>query len=116
MSWQPLFVCREIVRLNRFSQKYCPRGQRLLQSVASDAVYQPLMKHLHHITKNPRHVVYALRHNMKDRLVAAGVDQRDENRIFGHALGGLGDHVYGGSEARLKAAYEAMERTLEAKL
>jgi hypothetical protein len=52
---------------------------------------------------------------MKDRLVAAGVDQRDENRILGHALGGLGDRVYGGSEVRLKAAYEAMERALTVK-
>lgn len=71
------------------------------------------MKHLRAITKDPRHVVYSLRHNMKDLLVAAGVPQRDENRILGHALGGLGDRVYGGEEARLKSAYEAMERALE---
>lgn len=97
------------------------KGQTMLfpkyaREAGPDAVSQALMKHLRTITKNPRHVVYSLRHNMKDRLVAAGVDQRDENRILGHALGGLGDRVYVGSEARLKAAYEAMERTLEAKL
>ncbi len=96
-------------------------GQNMLfpkyaREAGPDAVSQALMKHLRLITKNPRHVVYSLRHNMKDRLVAAGVDQRDENRILGHALGGLGDRVYGGSEVRLKAAYEAMQRALDAKL
>jgi integrase len=77
-----------------------------------DAVSQALMKHLRTFTKNPRHVVYSLRHNMKDRLVTAGVDQRDENRILGHSLGGVGDRVYGGEDARLKAAYEAMKKAL----
>ncbi len=75
-----------------------------------DAVSQALMKHVRAVTKNPRHVVYSLRHNMKDRLVAAGVDQRDENRILGHTMDGVGDANYGGGEARLKAAYEAMQK------
>ncbi|EAQ45635.1 site-specific recombinase, phage integrase family protein [Roseobacter sp. MED193] len=97
------------------------KGQTMLfpkyaREAGPDAVSQALMKHLRTVTKNPRHVVYSLRHNMKDCLVAAGVDQRDENRILGHALGGLGDRVYGGSEVRLKAAYEAMERALSVKL
>lgn len=48
-----------------------------------------------------RHVAYSLRHNMKDLLVTAGVPQRDEHRILGHSLGGVGDRVYGGGEARL---------------
>lgn len=77
-----------------------------------DAVSQTLMKHLRAVTNDPRHVVYSLRHNMKDRLVTAGVDHRDENRILGHSLGGVGDRVYGGGEARLKAAFEAMQKAL----
>ncbi|MER5172210.1 tyrosine-type recombinase/integrase [Thioclava kandeliae] len=73
-----------------------------------DAVSQALMKHLRKETSNRRHVVYSLRHNMKDLLVAAGVPQRDENRILGHSLGGVGDRFYGGDEAKLKAATDAM--------
>ncbi len=51
------------------------------------------MKQLRAITKDPRHFVYSLRQNMKDLLVSAGVPQREENRILGHALGDLGDRV-----------------------
>jgi integrase len=78
---------------------------RYAHEAGPDAVSQALMKHLRKFTQNPRHVVYSLRHNMKDRLVTAGVDQREENRILGHSLGGVRDRVYGGGEARLKAAY-----------
>lgn len=85
---------------------------RYAREAGPDAVSQALMKHLRAVTNDPRHVVYSLRHNMKDRLVTAGVDHRDENRILGHSLGGVGDRVYGGGEARLKAAFEAMQKAL----
>ncbi|MEM6960160.1 MAG: tyrosine-type recombinase/integrase [Myxococcota bacterium] len=75
-----------------------------------DAVSQALMKHLRKVTTNKRHVVYSLRHNMKDLLVSAGVPERDEHRILGHSLGGVGNRVYGGDDAKLKAAAEAMTR------
>lgn len=68
------------------------------------------MKHLRQFTSNKRHVVYSLRHNMKDYLVSAGVPERDEHRILGHSLGGVGNRVYGGEEAKLKAAAEAMKK------
>ena len=100
---------REALALSDNKHMLFPRYAR---EAGPDAVSQALMKHLRAITKDPRHVVYSLRHNMKDLLVAAGVPQRDENRILGHALGGLGDRVCGGEEARLKAVYEAMERAL----
>ncbi|WP_344847164.1 tyrosine-type recombinase/integrase [Celeribacter arenosi] len=74
----------------------------------ADAVSQALMRHLRKFTSNRRHVVYSLRHNMKDYLVSAGVPERDEHRILGHSLGGVGNRVYGGDEAKLKAATEAM--------
>ena len=40
----------------------------------------------------------------------AGVPKRDDKRILGLSLGGLEGRVYGGGEARLKAAYAAIER------
>lgn len=77
-----------------------------------DAVSQALMKHLRKFTTYKRHVVYSLRHNMKDYLVSAGVPERDEHRILGHSLGGVGNRVYGGDEAKLKAATEAMKKAI----
>jgi integrase len=77
-----------------------------------DAVSQALMKHLRKFTKDSRHVVYSLRHNMKDLLVTAKVPERDEHRILGHSLGGVGNRVYGGDEAKLKVATEAMQKAL----
>jgi integrase len=77
-----------------------------------DAVSQALMKHLRDMTKNRLHVVYSLRHNMKDLLVLAGVPERDEHRILGHSLGGVGNRVYGGDEAKLRVATEAMAKAL----
>ena len=77
-----------------------------------DAVSQALMKHLRDLTKNRRHVVYSLRHNMKDLLVMAGVPERDEHRILGHSLGGVGNRVYGGDEAKLRAMTEAMKKAI----
>ena len=71
------------------------------------------MKHVRKHSEDNRHVVYSLRHNMKDWLMTAGVPERDEHRILGHSLGGVGNRVYGGDEAKLKASAEAMERALE---
>ncbi|MGX0975211.1 integrase [Roseovarius sp. MBR-51] len=78
-----------------------------------EAVSQALMKHLRVITKDKRHVLHSLRHNMKDWFLLAKVPERDEHRILGHSQGGIGDSVYGGSEARLKATHESMERAME---
>ncbi|SMC39734.1 tyrosine-type recombinase/integrase [Primorskyibacter flagellatus] len=89
------------------------KGERMLfpryaYEGGPDTVSQALMKHLRGFTTNKRHVVYSLRHNMKDLLVSAGVPERDEHRILGHSLGGVGNRVYGGDIAKLKAAAEAM--------
>ncbi|WP_439562819.1 tyrosine-type recombinase/integrase [Roseinatronobacter sp.] len=77
-----------------------------------DAVSQALMKHLRKVTANKRHVVYSLRHNMKDWLIEAQISEREENRIMGHTMSGIGDRVYGGGDARLKVMYEAMEKAV----
>ncbi|OUD09626.1 hypothetical protein BVC71_07245 [Marivivens niveibacter] len=79
----------------------------------ADAASQSLMKQLRSVTKDKRHVVYSLRHNMKDHLISAGVDERDEHRILGHAMKGVGNRVYGGKQAALKAAYLAMQKAHE---
>lgn len=78
-----------------------------------EAVSQALIKHLRVITKDKRHVLHSLRHNMKDWFLLAKVPERDEHRILGHSQGGVGDSVYGGREARLRATYGSMERALE---
>jgi integrase len=74
----------------------------------ADAVSKSLMTNLRKFTNNERHVVYSLRHNMKDYLMKAGVGERDENLILGHDLGSVGSRVYGGDEGRLARATEAM--------
>lgn len=91
------------------------KGERMLfpdyaHERGPDAVSAALMKHLRQFTSNKRHVVYSLRHNMKDLLVEAQVPERDEHRILGHSLGGEGNRVYGGDEAKLKVAMEAMKK------
>lgn len=73
---------------------------------------QALMNHVREITKDPRYVVHSLRHNMKDALVLAEVALYDQNLILGHALGGVGDRVYGGAPAKLRVTTKAMLRAL----
>jgi integrase len=75
-----------------------------------DAASAALMKHVRAVTTDPKHVVHSLRHNMKDRLMLAEVASLDQNLILGHALGGVGDRVYGGDTAKLRVTTRAMKR------
>ncbi len=75
-----------------------------------DAASASLMKHVRAVTKDPKHVVHSLRHNMKDRLMLAEVGSLDQNLILGHALGGVGDRVYGGDAAKLRVTTRAMKK------
>lgn len=75
-----------------------------------DAASASLMKHVRAVTKDPKHVVHSLRHNMKDRLMMAEVGSLDQNLILGHALGGVGERVYGGDAAKLRVTTRAMKR------
>ncbi|WP_333815802.1 tyrosine-type recombinase/integrase [Tabrizicola sp.] len=75
-----------------------------------DAASASLMKHVRAVTKDPKHVVHSLRHNMKDRLMLAEVASLDQNLILGHALGGVGERVYGGDAAKLRVTTRAMKR------
>ncbi|MBM05938.1 MAG: integrase [Oceanibulbus sp.] len=105
-----LVAAREALTLSEGEPMLFPKYAR---ENGPDAASAALMKHLRTVTKNPRHVVYSLRHNMKDWLVLAGTSERVENRIMGHTVGGLGDRVYGGNDAKLKVAYEAMEKAIK---
>ncbi|MGC8732230.1 MAG: hypothetical protein ACP5RC_08230, partial [Halothiobacillaceae bacterium] len=62
--------------------------------------------------KKPEHVVHSLRHNVKDRLMDAEVEEALQNLILGHHLGGVGNRYYLGDAARLRAASRAMERAV----
>ncbi|WP_175496375.1 tyrosine-type recombinase/integrase [Paracoccus halophilus] len=81
----------------------------------SDAASASLMKHLRRVTLDTKHVIHSLRHNMKDWLVLAEVASLEQNLILGHTLGGVGDRVYGGEVAKLRATTRAMQRAHEVK-
>jgi hypothetical protein len=69
-----------------------------------------LMKQVRNVTKEKLLVVHSLRHNLKDRFRVAGVSDIDQNLILGHSLGGVGNRVYGGEDAKLIATTAAMEK------
>ncbi|MDO9639816.1 MAG: tyrosine-type recombinase/integrase [Pseudotabrizicola sp.] len=76
----------------------------------SDAASASLMKHLRRVSVDEKHVIHSLRHNMKDRLTLSEAASLDQNLILGHALGGVGDRVYGGEVAKLRATTRVMKR------
>ncbi|WP_238372260.1 site-specific integrase [Heliomarina baculiformis] len=69
----------------------------------SNTVRARLRKH----TKNPKHVVYSLRHNMKDALRAARVGERVELALLGHSSERSSSEGYG-SPVRLEELHEAL--------
>lgn len=95
-----------------------PRGGDMLfpaygRRRGSDTASASLMKHLRKVSTDEKHVIHSLRHNMKDMLIIAEVSSLDQNLILGHALGGVGDRVYGGDVAKLRRTTEAMKRALK---
>ncbi len=73
-----------------------------------DTASAALMEHVRAVTTNERHVTHSLRHNMKDRLIEAQASELEQNLILGHALGGVGNRVYGGDRAKLVATTRVM--------
>ncbi len=73
-------------------------------------VSKALMDRVREITDNSRLVVHSLRHNIKDRLLLAGVAELDQNIILGHSLGGVGNRTYGGEQAKLVVTTAAMKK------
>lgn len=42
------------------------------------------MTHIRAVSKDPKHVIYFLRHNMKEKLIWAEVSSLEQNLILGH--------------------------------
>ena len=104
-----LVAAKEALNLARSGHMLFPSYGR---KRGGDAASAALMKHLRQVSDNEKHVIHSLRHNMKDRLMLAEVASLDQNLILGHALGGVGDRVYGGDTAKLRATTRAMKRAL----
>ena len=102
-----LEAAKEALKLPRVSNLLFPDYGHVR---GGDAASASLMKHVRAVTKDPKHVVHSLRHNMKDRLMLAEVASLDQNLILGHALGGVGERVYGGDAAKLRVTTRAMKR------
>ena len=75
-----------------------------------NAASQTLIKWIRKVTEDKRHVVHSLRHNMADRLDAAGVHPNDKYAILGHLTGGSSERYYGSVVARRRVLARAMER------
>lgn len=59
----------------------------------------------------PKATTHSLRHLMKDRPRFAGVTKSDQDIVFGHSSGSVGED-YDGDEARLEMARRALEKAL----
>ena len=70
-----------------------------------------LMKHIRKVTADPKITVHSLRHTMEDRLIRARVEEFDRNLVLGHTKGGMSER-YGGPDARLEAAEQALKAAL----
>lgn len=68
-----------------------------------------LMKHVRAVTEDKLARVHSLRHNMKDKLKRAEVEDGLQSLVLGHALEGEGKR-YGGPEERLRDATRAMRK------
>jgi integrase len=66
----------------------------------ADSASGVLMDHLRLITLNPKHVVRSLRHNVKGRLMRAGVGRQAQDLLLGHASKSEGER-YSGEADRL---------------
>ncbi|SHG75162.1 Phage integrase family protein [Cognatiyoonia sediminum] len=77
-----------------------------------DNVSGALMRHMREVTKEDVHVVYSLRHNMKQWLGLAEVSEREEDRLLGHTQDAVGNRHYGGLLERLRGTANALEAAL----
>lgn len=105
-----LLAAKEAVTLAGGGQMLFPTYGR---KRGGDAVSASLMKHLRRVSVDEKHVIHSLRHNMKDRLVLAEVASLDQNLIMGWTLEGVGNRVYGGAVAKLRATTKAMLRAFD---
>jgi integrase len=73
-----------------------------------DAASAALMKHLRGFTSDKRHKVHSLRHGIKDRMRAAGVEKVAQDIVLGHAPTNIGE-TYGGERGLLAVALRALQ-------
>lgn len=104
-----LEAAKAAVSLDREGHMLFPTYGRLR---GNDTASAALMKHVRRVTDDPKHTVHSLRHNMKDNLNLAEVGTLDQNLILGHALGSVGDRVYGGGLAKLRHTTKAMLKAM----
>ncbi|MER8389055.1 tyrosine-type recombinase/integrase [Mesorhizobium sp. M1380] len=76
-----------------------------------DKASAALGKHVRAAVTDKKVTTHSLRHRMEDLLVIAWVPEKLKRSIMGHSGGGAGDN-YGGEEARLMVATEAMLKAL----
>ncbi|MER9776590.1 tyrosine-type recombinase/integrase [Mesorhizobium sp. M0220] len=76
-----------------------------------DKASAALGKHVRAAVTDKKVTTHSLRHRMEDLLVIAWAPEKLKRSIMGHSGGGAGDN-YGGEEARLKVATEAMLKAL----
>ncbi|WP_371157526.1 tyrosine-type recombinase/integrase [Jannaschia sp. 2305UL9-9] len=89
-----LRVAKEMIRGRNDPDSYV--FTRFIESRGLDRLSQALTKRVRKFTKDPKHVPYSLRHNMKDRMQAAEVFNGTQKAIEGHAPGAGQDASYGG--------------------
>lgn len=87
-------VAKEMVRGHNDPDSYI--FARFIENRGLDRLSQALTKRVRKFTKDPKHVPYSLRHNMKDRMQAAEVFNGTQKAIEGHAPGTGQDASYGG--------------------
>lgn len=76
-----------------------------------DSLSAALSKHVRACVTRPKVVPYSLRHRIKDRLELAGAQPYDIFLVLGHTSGTVNEN-YGGEEARLIRAKNALEEAL----
>lgn len=77
----------------------------------ADAASAALMKHVRFCVEDRKVTVHSLRHNMRDWLLQAGVEEGIRDMITGHSHGKQSER-YGGPQARLEVATKAMRAAL----
>lgn len=89
-----LRVAGDIVR--RRNNPKAPAFPRYAGAGGMDRLSAALSRRLRVLTKNPKHVAYSLRHNVKDRMRVAEVHEQTQKAIEGHAFGAGQEASYGG--------------------
>ncbi|MFY0597292.1 MAG: integrase [Cognatishimia sp.] len=103
-----LTVCQELLKGAASNDyvfpKYASEG-------GLDRLSSALSRRVRKFTKDPKHVPYSLRHNMRDRMRRAEVSIEVSNAIDGRAYSSGEDASYGG-EISLEQKQDALEKAL----